>query len=127
MVKLEVGMYCYNKTNRKLGIGKIIGFQTNDNVVIKYKSDIGLASAGNLVASHNLIDLIEEGDYVNGYKVDNIEFDYSENVSPKRTFVDVDINDNMGFRPTYFKNIEIKSIATREQFKSMQYEVQNDS
>lgn len=31
-MELEVGMYCYNKTNRKLGIGKIIDFQRNNNV-----------------------------------------------------------------------------------------------
>ena len=48
-MKLEVGMYCYNKTNRKLGIGKIISFQRNNNVNIKYKNDIELVSVGNFL------------------------------------------------------------------------------
>ena len=40
METLSVGMYCYNKTNRKLGIGKIIDFQSNNNVNIRYKNSI---------------------------------------------------------------------------------------
>ena len=43
-MKLEVGMYCYNKTNRKMGIGQIISFQSNNNVNIRYKNDIELVS-----------------------------------------------------------------------------------
>lgn len=58
-MKLEVGMYCYSKTNRKMGIGKIISFQSNNNINVKYKNDIELVSMGNLEASYNIIDLIE--------------------------------------------------------------------
>lgn len=59
-MKLEVGMYCYNKTNRKQGIGKIISFQKNNNVNIRYENDIELVSIGNVVASDNVIDLIKD-------------------------------------------------------------------
>lgn len=78
-MNLEVGMHCYNKTNRKLGIGKIISFQRNNNVNIKYKNDIELVSVGNIEASHNIIDLIEEGDYVNGLPVTRICIDDETN------------------------------------------------
>ena len=37
--ELEVGMYCYNKTNRKMGIGKIISFQSNNNINVKSQKD----------------------------------------------------------------------------------------
>lgn len=65
-MKLELGMYCYDKTNRKYGIGKIIEIRQRNNYVIECKNGIVLVSCGNLVASHNIIDLIEVGDYVNG-------------------------------------------------------------
>lgn len=61
-MKLEVGMYCYNKTNRKLGIGKIISFPIKNNVNIRYKNDIETTSIENVEASHNILDLIEPMD-----------------------------------------------------------------
>ena len=123
-MKLEVGMYCYNKTNRKLGIGKIISFQRNNNVNIKYKNDIELVSVGNIEASHNIIDLIEEGDYVNGYKV------YEVDKVCHRITLNGSDNGNE-FRLTYLrpalgKNMGIKSIVTKEQFDSMKYEVDSN-
>ena len=36
-MKLEAGMYCYEKNNRKVGIGKISAFEKHQNVVIVYK------------------------------------------------------------------------------------------
>ena len=62
-------------------------------------------------ASHNIIDLIEVGDYVNGRKVtlktdnDYIEVDYGENIDG-------------------YHNKDIKSIVTKEQFESICYKVE---
>ena len=108
--KLEVGMYCYNKTNRKMGIGKIISFQSNNNINVKYKNDIELVSIGNLEASHNIIDLIEVGDYVNGNEIYKISWD-SLGLILETT--------------DYFKLREkdIKSIVTSQQFESLEYKV----
>lgn len=108
-MKLEVGMYCYNKTNRKLGIGKIINFQRNNNVNIRYKNDIELVSIGNVKANNEIISLIEIGDYVNGLPVRFVEEDR------------VDI----GQAEDYFwlKNQHIKSIVTKEQMEAMEYKV----
>lgn len=116
-MKLEVGMYCYNKTNRKLGIGKIISFQRNNNVNIKYKNDIELVSVGNIEASHNIIDLIEEGDYVNGRPVFINEYGFLE-----QTCINADDD-------VYYETLrveDIKDIVTKEQFDSMKYEVDSN-
>lgn len=106
----EVGMYCYNKTNRKLGIGKIINFQRNNNVNIRYKNDIELVSIGNVKASHNIIDLIEVGDYVNGRIVD--EFIYLDKFG-LISLTELEKEDEKF----------IKSIVTKEQMETMEYKV----
>lgn len=61
-------------------------------------------------ASHNIIDLIEVGDYVNGDKVIYINDGYIE-VGEE--------SDNIGFTSDKF----IKSIVTKEQFESMSYKI----
>ena len=64
-------------------------------------------------SSPNIIDLIEVGDYVNGYKVLNV----------------LDFNDNskmISLEKIYDNKIaeeDIKSIVTKEQFESMEYKV----
>lgn len=96
----------------------------NDNIIVEieededgrtyskmcYKEDI-------IKSSPNIIDLIEVGDYVNGYKVD------FTNIENKLTYEEK----NIGFYDgdgdiTLFEN-DIKSIATKEQFKNIEYEV----
>lgn len=112
-MKLEVGMYCFNKVNRKQGIGKIFSEPTKyNNVAIEYKDEIFVVSVGNIVASHNIMDLIEVGDYVNGDKVNRISKDINKTLYVETGFM----NDIL-----YLKNI--KSIATKEQFESMQYKI----
>lgn len=64
--------------------------------------------------SKNIIDLIEVGDYVNGYLV---------------TYVDkfsnqLDILDGRFEYPSTIDSKDIKSIVTKEQFKSIEYEVE---
>ena len=132
-MKLEVGMYCYDKCNRELGIGKILTEPSkNNNVGIIYKhGHAPVVSVGNVIASHNIIDLIEVGDYVNGFKVIrrfvNIHngkkllialekeegYEYSNN-----------LNDYMGDDSIHIYNEDIKTIVTKQQFESMQYEVE---
>ena len=121
-MKLEVGMYCYNKTNRKLGIGEIISFQRNNNVNIKYKNDIELVSNGNIEASHNIIDLIEEGDYVNDYKVDRVQEVPNKEIGKVVVFDSGNVSGWEYEAEELYKH-EIKSIVTKEQFESMQYKV----
>ena len=63
MINLEIGMYCYDKSNRKAGIGKVIEFLKNNNVLVEYKNNINSVSKGKLLASFNMIDLIEYMDF----------------------------------------------------------------
>ena len=69
--------------------------------------------------SPNITDLIEVGDYVNGKKVLNVAidyiFDYSEEI--KIVYFDKDKKDYI------YSKEDIKTIVTKEQFKSMEYEV----
>jgi hypothetical protein len=109
-MKLEVGMYCYNKVNRKLGIGKIKRFGINNNVLIIYKNNIELVSKGNVIASYDIMDILKIGDFVNGCKVHNIAncltiiLDNEENIS-------------------WINPSDIKSIVTKEQFEYMEYRI----
>ena len=77
--------------------GKLNGFTTRNNVITK--------------ASHNIIDLIEVGDYVNGYKVDFVQNGY------------VVFNHNHPYQLNIYSK-DIKSIVTKEQFESMSYKLE---
>lgn len=85
-------------------------------------------------ASYNIIDLIEVGDYVNGYRVlevctGNFELNNPLNVKAlKLEFIKEDINPNIPFfkRYVFIINDEIKTIVTKEQFESIRYEAKND-
>ena len=72
-------------------------------------------------ASHNIIDLIEEGDYVNGDLVlfaGATTWDNDENVLYKQ----VHINHN-GY-DWWLSKEQIKSIVTKEQFESIKYSLE---
>ncbi len=118
-MKLEVGMYCYNKTNRKLGIGKIIDFQCNNNVNIRYKNDIELVSIGNVIASFNIIDILEVGDILVDDTNRKLEILLIDNeLMVRNTGL---IYDNNYYLP--IKSIAIKSVITHEQMEQMAYKV----
>lgn len=69
--------------------------------------------------SSNIIDLIEVGDYVNGYKVTRIYEDIEK-------FVQCDYPVEAGITNHYkFYNMAIKSICTKEQFAAVEYKLDN--
>ena len=70
-------------------------------------------------ASHNIIDLIEVGDYVNGFKITSIEEGNRKN---KWVYAE----DEDGYLIKSFAPKKIKSIVTKEQFESISYEVSNE-
>ena len=113
-MKLEVGMYVRT-------IGGIERLKKeNDNGWFFEKSMI--IKPDNIEkyiikASHNIIDLIEVGDYVNGYPVYEI-IDYPDNT---RAIVIADDNKSIIWEES---SQYIKSIVTKEQFESMSYEVE---
>lgn len=120
--KLAVGMY----VRTKWGIVKIIDFEAQ-NFLIKLDKKImyenqpeyyDYTTIGNILkASHNIIDLIQVGDYVNGEKVIRVipqDICGDEVIDYQHIFV----NDKEVFKE------EIKSILTKEIFENMKYEVE---
>jgi len=68
--------------------------------------------------SPNIIDLIQEGDYVNGRLV--LQVDYkNKNVCLLIPFTDTQANTNI----MWYGFEDIKSIVTKEQFAQMEYKV----
>lgn len=120
MKELKVGMY----VRTKKGIAKILG-RINDPTDFYHKmliTDKFLKIHGDteyihdldiVKASENIIDLIEVGDYVNGYYVEDV-FD---------TYIYVATGTNYFQSPTIYEQ-DIKSTVTREQFNSVKYEVE---
>ena len=124
METLEVGMYVRDEKGH---IGKIIN-KKNDLLEI----DNGLITYGTfhpeiLKASHNIIDLIEDGDYINGFPVEDYFREYNEE---KYIF------ENTGVITTecYLENTDfcwilernIKTILTKEQFENNCYKIKGD-
>ncbi len=122
-MKFEVGMYCYDKTNRNFGIGKITGEEENQKYIIRYKNRMTLVPIGNIIASHSIIDLIEVGDYVNGYKVIGFEETYFNGLDRKKEPMRIEvIIDNGKFEyEKHIKKEDIKTILTKEQFENNCY------
>lgn len=113
-MKLEVGMYVRTKDG-------II-----DKVIIDYKGKCNSPNCNCkhvscqynyydevdiINASHNIIDLIEVGDYVNGHKVLNVE---QYQIEVESSAIENETWEEIEF-------CEIKSILTKEQFESMEY------
>ncbi len=128
-MKLEVGMYIrYKGLNYDCPIiQKITKLETPGRCGGKYKvftnktngwfidSDyIEMEVKGNRIPqpSFNIVDLIEVGDYVNGYYVEDIS----------KTFINVATGSNYFQSPTIYEQ-DIKSIVTKEQFEQMEYKV----
>lgn len=119
MKEFEVRMWAYSKTCRDYGIGKIVNITENgqgfkgDLIDIQYKYSKHAIENQDVVASYNIIDLIEVGDYVNGNKViDIVENDvYVSNFYEEQCIGQV-------------SKKNIKSIVTKEQFENMTYEVE---
>lgn len=110
-MKLEVGMYCrYNNFQNKIKIAKIKGIQKADEVFqydyINFDNADGELETNIIKASYNIIDILQVGDYVNGYEV-----------TSKDQFL------GFGNHDWYMTNDEIKSIVTKEQMEQMAYKV----
>ena len=74
-------------------------------------------------SSPNIIDLIEVGDYVNGYYVEEVRgvFDGEDTY-----FIICLTSGSNYFQPNITENEDIKSIVTKEQFERMQYNLESE-
>lgn len=117
-MKLKEGMYI-----RYLGnIDKIIAViidEHNSNLNRVYAENETVFFSEIEKASFDLIDLIEVGDYVNGYKVLFIDKDLGNTKNIKCI-------DNSEERACFYEE-DIKDIVTKEQFEAMKYVVERDT
>lgn len=90
------------------GYEKIITTDKNQYETLYEQSEI-------IKSSPNIIDLIEVGDYVNGYLVTE------KDINNELRYIDLK-DRNM----KYVKYLDIKSIVTKEMFSSAEYRVEND-
>jgi hypothetical protein len=119
-MKLKVGDYIRTKNHNGFpgGIGIIL--KTEDDEIHKTKwitLDVPLDRISFLIqqseiikSSNNIIDLIEVGDYVNGYKIKNITMKCDKTIKTLQSDYIYDICE-----------CNIESIVTKEQFESMEY------
>ena len=125
-MKLEVGIFI----RTPLGIDKIICLRIQDEYGCNYDTQLEhnlfinnerehISIDGEcfekeeIKTSHNIIDLIEVGDYVNGCKV------------IKNTLKDGG-NIVIVQGGNCFTNEDIKTVVTKEQFKAIEYKVESD-
>lgn len=134
MSKLEVGMYARTKD------GIITKVDDIDDEIIYFDKDIyrvysdgiDFLEKNNLEriikASFDIINLIELGDYVNGYYVSKIwkenEITHYVGRTPiKRKEREITIQAPSYGGIIHLKNKDIKSVLTKEQFESMSYRI----
>lgn len=124
--KIEVGEYVRTKTGN---ITKIISVKdsvvwSDDFIDIHCRYNEGIIEKTDIIKhSKNIIDLIEAGDYVNGYKV--IDKFIDPFIKEKKIRVDF-INRNWqgDCSDETYNNENINSIVTKEQYKQIEYIVE---
>ena len=116
-MELKEGMYVRTKSGE---IGKLEELYCQDSYEHSVRMKINGYYDSYLLkeidfekASNNIIDLIEVGDYVNGFRVD--EVDYSKST--------IYIGNTSKVIEEALFSCDIKSIVTKEQFESMSYKV----
>ena len=118
---IEVGEYVRINNDFRLialGIGKVIRIN-QDTIYVKNNFELPFAFKLENIAKHskNLIDLVEDGDYVNGYKI--IAINYKENYI---TIQNINEFDENGIK--VLQEDEIKTILTKEQMEANCYTVE---
>lgn len=123
-MEISKGMYVRFKDNKSIQyIGKLININEYREPCFKYAIEVNWYDdyifIGNkdIVGepSFDIIDLIEVGDYVNGYKV---------------TYIDKDNQiirvDGFGWGTNIIRKDNIKNIVTKEEFEARKYVVERD-
>ena len=124
-MKLEVGQFARLKSGYICKIININDFREPNmkyGVEANYLKDIMFIGDEDILkASYNIIDILEENDYVNGSKVIDISIIGKD--KEKWVWVEQmeDTDNKYGDDYVGYNNEQIKSIVTKEQFSSMEY------
>ena len=114
MKDIEVGDYVRTDNGE---IHKVIDIEKGSiKIKSQYKEWIGLCCIAN--HSKQLIDLIEVGDFVNGYRVISVDYDVTNDTTE---CIELDLNSN--YQYNFISIRQIKTILTHEQFESNCYKV----
>lgn len=128
---LKIGQYVRFKDKRDITYIRKIREIPQDNRYASIYLDKeanyskGLSLKNIIKSSFNIIDLIEVGDYVNGYKIKEVNNNLNEH---KGTCNCLDtylwcVNDLDKFEEIVIFENEIKSIVTHEQFEQISYKL----
>ena len=110
-MKLELRKNMYIRTNYGK-IDKILKLNKSYVKGVSQKDELYAYDIDNIVkASYNIIDILEVGDYVNGHRVEEIDFENEEIFTDSEYYCGV----------VEFCNI--KSVITHEQMEQMSYKL----
>ena len=107
-MKLEVGMY----VRTRQGIRKINNY-AYENMGLIFIDGFPYQTSNVLKSSFNIIDLIEVGDYVNGFKIQKVVV-LPDNMDGDKT---------IGINGFSHHDYDIQEILTHEQYESMVYKI----
>lgn len=118
-MKLEVGQFARLKSGYICKIINVNDFREPNmkyGVEANYLKDVMFIGDDDIVkASYNIIDILEEGDYVNGCYIQEIK-------SLKDNVMVCMLDSDYEFLSEITNN-EIETIVTKEQFEQMEYKV----
>ena len=123
-MKLEVGQFARLKSGYICKIININDFREPNmkyGVEANYLKDVMFIGDDDVVkASYNIIDILEVGDYVNGYIVEEIKRGYDGKI-----WIDNSTRgyDDGGEYTIWKRNKDIKSVITHEQMEQIAYKV----
>lgn len=114
-MELKPDMYVRTKDGDMFVLDKI----EDNHLIPKYVHIPYIITEEDVIkTSYNIIDLIEVGDYVNGYLVIEKPYTYHD-----IQFVSVNTQDSWSWGKGEMPIENIKSIVTKEMFESMSYKV----
>lgn len=117
MKDIEVGEYVRTKEGE---IHKVIKIIEDDGDWDYYCCGNNVGYFAMDIANHSkhLIDLIEVGDFVNGYRVISVDYDVTNDTTE---CIELDLNSN--YQYNFISIRQIKTILTKEQFEANCYKV----
>lgn len=122
MSKIEINEYVRTNKGR---IGKVAEIRLGFNKDLQVYQDIyildnGLWTILDYIVKHskNLIDLIECGDFVNGYKAISVDYDVMNDTTE---CIELDLNSN--YKYNFISIRQIQTILTKEQYMANCYKV----
>lgn len=108
---IEIGEYVRTKDGIIAKLIETMVYELNNGESVDFLEDI-------VKHSKQLIDLVEVGDYVNGYKVISIDYDVLDD---KMECIELDLNNN--YQYNFILMSQIKTILTKELYEANCYKV----